>query len=51
MDSSKFHVNGITKFHQGIISHGFEINRVDDCIYPKFSGSRYIFQYLYVDDI
>ncbi|KAG8475050.1 hypothetical protein CXB51_031854 [Gossypium anomalum] len=39
------------KFHQIIISFGFEINIVDDCVYHKFNGSKYIFLVLYVDDI
>ena len=39
------------KFHQVIISFGFEMNVVDDCVYHKFSGSKYIFLILYVDDI
>ncbi|RDX71255.1 hypothetical protein CR513_49421, partial [Mucuna pruriens] len=39
------------KFHQVITSYGFEKNVVDDCIYHKFSGSKYIFLVLYVDDI
>ncbi|KAK6153313.1 hypothetical protein DH2020_012952 [Rehmannia glutinosa] len=39
------------KFHQVIISYGFEVNVVDDCVYHKFSGSKYIFLVLYVDDI
>ena len=39
------------KFHQVILSFGFEMNVVDDCIYHKFSGSKYIFLVLYVDDI
>ena len=39
------------KFHQVIISFGFEMNLVDDCIYHKFCGSKYIFLVLYVDDI
>jgi hypothetical protein len=39
------------KFHQVIISYGFEMNLVDDCIYHKFSGSKYIFLVLYMDDI
>ena len=39
------------KFHRVIISFGFEMNLVDDCIYHKFSGSKYIFHVLYVDDI
>ena len=34
-----------------IISFGFEMNLVDDCIYHKFCGSKYIFLVLYVDDI
>ena len=34
-----------------IISFGFEVNLVDDCIYHKFYGSKYIFLLLYVDDI
>ena len=39
------------KFHQVIISFGFEMNMVDDCIYHKFSGSTHIYLVLYVDDI
>ena len=39
------------KFHQVIVSFGFETNAVEDCVYHKFSGSRYIFLVLYVDDI
>jgi len=39
------------KFHQVITSYGFEINVVDDFVYHKFSGSKYIFLVLYVDDI
>ncbi|RDX61399.1 hypothetical protein CR513_60375, partial [Mucuna pruriens] len=39
------------KFHQVIISYDFEENVVDDCIYDKFSGNKYIFSILYVDDI
>ena len=39
------------KFHQVVISFGFEMNLADDCIYHKFSGSKYIFLVLYVDDI
>ena len=27
------------------------MNKVDNCVYHKFSGSRYIFLVLYVDDI
>ena len=39
------------KFHQVITSYGFEVNVVDVCVYHKFSGSKYIFLILYVDDI
>ena len=39
------------KFHQVIILFGFEMNVVDDCIYHKFSDSKYIFLVLYVDHI
>jgi len=39
------------KFHQVISSFGFEANQVDDYVYQKFSGSKYIFLVLYVDDI
>ena len=39
------------KFHQVVISFSFEMNLADDCIYHKFSGSKYIFLVLYVDDI
>ena len=34
-----------------IILFDFEMNLVDDCIYHKFCGSKYIFLVLYVDDI
>jgi len=39
------------KFHNVIISFGFEKNIVEDCVYHKFSGSKHIFLILYVDDI
>ena len=39
------------KFHQVITLYGFEANVVDDCVYHKFSGSKYISLVLYVDDI
>lgn len=39
------------KFHQVILSFGFEMNIVDDCVYHKFNSSKYIFLVLYVDDI
>lgn len=39
------------KFNQVILSFGFEINLGEDCVYHKFSGSRFIFLVLYVDDI
>jgi Reverse transcriptase (RNA-dependent DNA polymerase) len=38
------------KFHQVIISFGFEPNLVDECIYHKFSRSKFVFLVLYVDD-
>ena len=39
------------KFHNVITSFGFEKNIVDQCIYVKVSGSRFMFLVLYVDDI
>ncbi|RDX60362.1 hypothetical protein CR513_61497, partial [Mucuna pruriens] len=39
------------KFHQVITSYSFEANVVDDCVYHKFTGSKYIFLVLYVNDI
>ena len=33
------------------VSFGFETNVVEDCVYHKFSESKYIFLILYVDDI
>ena len=39
------------KFDQIITSYGFVGNVVDQCIYNKFSGSKFIFLVLYVDDI
>ena len=38
------------KFHT-ISSFGFLMNPVDECIYHEFSGSKYIFLVLYVDDM
>ena len=38
------------KFHQVIISFGYEMNMVDNCIYHEFSGSSHIFLVLHVDD-
>ena len=39
------------KFYKIISSFGFVINPADECIYLKYSGSKYIFLVLYVDDI
>ncbi|XP_050229335.2 beta-galactosidase 15-like [Mercurialis annua] len=39
------------KFHKVVLSFGFEVNLFEDCVYHKFSGSRFIFLVLYVDDI
>ena len=39
------------KFHLVITSNGFEVNLVEDCVYHKFSGSKFIFLILYVNDI
>ena len=39
------------KFHNVIASYGFVENIVDQCIYLKVSGSKYIFLVLYMDDI
>ena len=39
------------KFHKIISSFGFVINLADECIYHKFSGRKYIFLIIYVDDI
>ncbi|CAM8880620.1 unnamed protein product [Rhodiola kirilowii] len=39
------------KFYQMIISYGFEANLMDECVYHKFCGSKFIFLVLYVDDI
>ncbi|CAN6447027.1 unnamed protein product [Victoria cruziana] len=39
------------KFHQIIASFGFEANLADECVYQKFSGSKFVFLLLYVDDI
>ncbi|RDX82701.1 hypothetical protein CR513_36471, partial [Mucuna pruriens] len=39
------------KFHQVITSYGFETNVVDDCVYHKFSESKYTFLVLNVNDI
>ena len=39
------------KFNATITSFGFKANTVDQCIYLKVSGSKFIFMILYVDDI
>ena len=39
------------KFHKIISSFGFVMSPTDECIYHKFSGSKYIFLVLYVEDI
>ena len=39
------------KFHQAITSNSFKVNLVEDCVYHKFSGRKFIFLILYVDDI
>jgi Reverse transcriptase (RNA-dependent DNA polymerase) len=39
------------KFHNIVSSEGFKPNLVDECIYLKFYGSKFIFLVLYVDDI
>lgn len=39
------------KFHQVISSFGFEANPIDNCVYQKFSGSKFVFLVLYVNDI
>ena len=39
------------KFHSVVASYGFVENKVDQCIYCKVSGRKFIFLILYVDDI
>ena len=39
------------KFDHVITSFGFIENKMDECIYLKVSGSKFIFLVLYVDDI
>ena len=39
------------KFDQVITSYGFKENTIDQCIYLKISGSKFIILVLYVDDI
>ncbi|KAH9687283.1 hypothetical protein KPL70_014708 [Citrus sinensis] len=39
------------KFHDIVTSYGFQENVVDQCIYLRVSGSKYIILVLYVDDI
>ncbi|RDY11437.1 hypothetical protein CR513_03881, partial [Mucuna pruriens] len=50
MTSNRLLVNGITNSIKSL-PHGFEANVVDDCVYHKFSESKYIFLVLYVNDI
>lgn len=51
MISNRLPVTSISNFHYVITSYGFEANMVEDCVYYKFSGSKFIFLILYVDDI
>ena len=39
------------KFDEVVTANGFKENIIDQCIYMKVSGSKYIFLVLYVDDI
>lgn len=39
------------KFEQKVTALGFTENKIDDCIYLKVCGSRFVFLILYVDDI
>ena len=39
------------KFHKVVLSFGFEVNAVEDCVYQKFCGSNFVLLLLYVDDI
>jgi len=39
------------KFHQVVVSFSFETNIVEDCVYHKYSRSKYTLLILYVDDI
>ena len=39
------------KFDHIIRQFGFKENKVDNCIYAKFRGSKFIYLILYVDDI
>ena len=39
------------KFDEVVTALGFEKIKVDQCIYLKINGSKYIFLVLYVDDI
>ena len=39
------------KFHSVVASYGFVENKVDQCIYCKVNGRKFIFLILYVDDI
>ena len=41
----------VLKFDEVVTANGFKENIVDQCIYMKVSGSKYIFLVLYVDDI
>ena len=39
------------KFDEVVTANGFKENLVDQCIYMKVSGSKYMFLVLYVDEI
>ena len=41
----------VLKFDEVVATNGFKENIIDQCIYMKGSGSKYIFLVLYVGDI
>ena len=41
----------VFKFDKVVTANGFKENIVDQCIYMKVGGSKYIFLVLYVDNI
>ena len=52
MGLNKLQHNGILSSNISLItSFGFKENIVDQCIYLKLSGSKFIILVLYVDDI
>ena len=41
----------VSEVDEVVTTNGFKENIIDQCIYMKVNGSKYIFLVLYVDDV